>query len=186
MSSSLVFWIAAAVLLFWAVGAYNRLVRLRSEANAAFAVMDTELTRQVALVQACLPAEEVQPASMFDGSSSFWSSLEGATAQFAASLAVARQRPLEPDGIAALGAAQDVLTMAWERAVRDDAHDLAGSRLPESVSVTRGHLVAQAAAAAENFNLAVERYNAAIAQFPALLLASLFGFKPGLALTVSA
>jgi LemA protein len=36
MSSSVVFWIVAAVLLFWTVGAYNRLMRLRADANAAF------------------------------------------------------------------------------------------------------------------------------------------------------
>ena len=33
MPNSLVLWAAAAVLLFWSVGAYNRLVRLRSDAN---------------------------------------------------------------------------------------------------------------------------------------------------------
>jgi LemA protein len=32
------------------------------------------------------------------------------------------------------------------------------------------------------FNRAVDRYNAAIAQFPALLLAWLFGFTPALAI----
>jgi len=185
-SFPVLFWILAAVLLFWAVGAYNRLVRLRSEAKAAFAALDQELSRQVALVQACLPAGDSHPASLFEGGSSFWSSLEGAAAQFAASLAAARSRPLEPDGIATLAAAQDVLAMAWERALRDDAHDLAGSRLPESVSITREHLVVQAAAATEQFNLAVARYNAAIGQFPALLLASLFGFKQALALQTGA
>ncbi len=29
-------WVALAVILFWSVGAYNRLVRLRSQAIAAF------------------------------------------------------------------------------------------------------------------------------------------------------
>jgi LemA protein len=177
MAPSLVFWIVAAVLLFWSVGAYNRLVRLRSEAKSAFAVLEQELARQVQLVQACLPESETQPASLFDGESTFWGSLQGAASQFAASLAAARSRPLDPEGIAALHAARDVLAMAWERAERDDAHDLAGSRLPETVSTTRAHLVAQAGAAAEQFNLAVSRYNHGISQFPAVLLAWLFGFK---------
>jgi LemA protein len=179
MPSSVVFGALAAVLLFWTVGAYNRLMRLRAEANTAFAALEAELSKQVALVRECLPPlEATQPASLEDGVS-FWAGLHGAAAQFAASLAAARARPLEPDGIAALSAAQDVLAMAWERAERDDAHDLAGARLPESVTTRRVQLVLQTHAATDQFDRAVGRYNEAIAQFPAVLLAWLFGFKPG-------
>ena len=105
--------------------------------------------------------------------------LHGAATQLAACLAAARTRPLEPGGIAALSAAQDVLAMAWERAERDDAHDLAGPRLPETVTARRAQLAQQAHAATDQFNQAVVRYNEAIGQFPAVLLAWLFGFKPG-------
>lgn len=180
MPSSLVWWIAAAVALFWSVGAYNRLVRLRGEANAAFAAMDAELSRQVQLVGQLLPEGEEPPASMFDGQeSSFWAGLEGAATQLEAALAFARGRPLEPERIAALASAQSVLASAWERAERDDAHDLAGARLPETLTTTRAHLTAQCIAAATRFTQAVERYNGAIGQFPAVLLAWLFGFKRG-------
>lgn len=179
MTSSLVSWIVAAVLLFWAVGAYNRLMRLRAGANAAFAALDEAFTRQLALVNACLLPEDSRPASQFDGSSAFWGGLQGAAAQFAASLAAARVRPLDPERMAALGAAQEILAMAWERAERDDAHDLAGPRLPQNVSVEREHLVRQTQGAIHQFNEAVLRYNDAIEEFPALLLAWLFGFKPG-------
>jgi LemA protein len=180
MESSLVFWIAAAVTLFWAVGAYNRLVRLRGDANAAFASLDAELSRQVQLVAQLLPEGGEHPASVFDGmEGSFWGGLQGAAAQLEASLASARQKPLEPDRIAALSAAQSVLATAWERAERDDAHDLAGPRLPETLTATRAHMTSQCIAGAERFSQSVQRYNEAIAQFPAVLLAWLFGFKPG-------
>ena len=177
MIPSLVFWIAVPVLLFWSVGAYNRLVRLRSDAKTAFAAMETELARQVELVQSCLPSDDGHPASTFGNEGGFWAGLEGAATQFAASLAAARQRPLEPEGLAALSAAQDVLAMAWERVERDDAHDLAGSRLPDTVTASRAHLASQIRAAVGQFNQAVTRYNQGIAQFPAVLLAWLFGFK---------
>jgi LemA protein len=180
MPSSLVTWIAAAVLLFWAVGAYNRLVRLRGEANAAFGVLDGELSKQVQLVTQLLPEGEDHPASLFDGTEgSFWAGLQGAAAQLEASLASARQKPLEPERIAALGAAQSVLCTAWERAEREDAHDLAGARLPDTLTSSRAQLTAQCIAGAERFSQAVDRYNRAIGQFPAVLLAWLFGFKPG-------
>jgi LemA protein len=180
MSSTFFPWIAAAVLLFWTVGAYNRLVRLRGEANAAFAVLDGELARQVQLVEELLPAGQEPPDSIFDGEGpAFWTGLQACAAQLAASLASARQKPLEPERIAALEAAQAVLADAWARAERDDAHDLAGSRLPDAVMATRAQRTLRCIAAADRFSQAVAHYNAAIGQFPAMLLAWLFGFRPG-------
>lgn len=179
MPTSVVLWTVAAVLLFWMVGAYNRLMRLRAEAKMAFANLDTELSRQVDLVRNQLPpSESTQPAAL-EGGGSFWAGLHGAATQFAASIAAARGRPLEPNGIAAMSAAHHVLAMAWEQAERDDAHDLAGPRLPENITSTRAQLAMQTHAALDQFNLAVVRYNNAIAQFPAVLLAWVFGFKPG-------
>lgn len=186
MPSSVVLWIVAAVLLFWTVGAYNRLMRLRAEANTAFANLEAELSRQVELVRNDLPpAEATQPASL-NGEGSLWAGLHGAATQFAACLAVARARPLEPEGIAALSAAQDVLAMAWARAERDDAHDLAGPRLPDTLTARRAQLARQTHAATDQFNHAVALYNDAIAQFPAVLLAWLFGFRPGRAIGAGA
>lgn len=179
MTSSVLAWTIAAVLLFWAVGAYNRLMRLRADANGAFANVEGEFARQVELVRGQLPPPEpTQPAPLDGEPTSFWSALHAAASQLAATLAAARSKPLNADNIAALNAAQDVLAMAWEQAERDDAHDLAGPRLPDTVLLRRRQTLLQAHAAAEAFNLAVARYNEAIGQFPALVLAWLFGFKP--------
>jgi len=183
MTSSVVAWTIAAVLLFWAVGAYNRLMRLRAEANSAFAAVEAELARQGTLVREQLPPPEpTQPSPLEAEPSSCWSALHAAASQLSATLSAARARPLDPDNIAALSSAQDVLRIAWERAERDDAHDLAGPRLPDTVLLRRAQLLLQAHAATETFNNAVTRYIDAIAQFPALLLAWLFGFKPARAL----
>jgi LemA protein len=178
MQSSFLPWVIAAVAVFWAVGAYNRLVRLRSNANAAFAALEAELTRQVQLVHECVPPEDEWAPSQFAGGSAFWGGLQGAAAQLQASLSSARAKPLDPERIAALGAAQEILSMAWDRAERDDAHDLAGPRLPENFSSERQQLVRMAQAATEQFNQAVALYNQAIAQFPAVMLAWVFGFHP--------
>jgi LemA protein len=177
-TSSFVPWIVAAVAVFWSVGAYNRLVRLRSDANAAFAALQSELSKQVQLVHDCVPPEDEWAPSQFTGGSAFWGGLQGAASQLSASLASAKSRPLDPERIAALGAAQEVLSMAWDRAERDDAHDLAGPRLPENFSGERQQLVRMTQAATEHFNQAVTRYNEAIGQFPAVMLAWLFGFHP--------
>lgn len=180
MPTPLVSWTIAALVLFWSIGAYNRLVRLRGEANAAFGLLDTDLAHQVQLVAQLLPEDEEPPASVFGGvEASFWGGLQGAAAQLDASLAAARLKPLDAERIAALGAAQSVLANAWERAEREDAHDLAGPRLPDTLTTKRAQITAQCIAGAERFSQAVQRYNTAIAQFPAVVLAWLFGFKPG-------
>ena len=168
--------------MFWAVGAYNRLMRLRAEAITAFAGLESELSKQVELVRKHLPPPEATQPAPLEHEGSFWAGLHGAAAQCAASLAAAHNRPLEPQGIAALGAARDVLAMAWERAERDDAHDLAGPRLPDTVNGAAGPAGASDAFGGRAVQPAVARYNAGIVQFPAVLLAWLFGFKPGLGL----
>ena len=185
MRSSILSWPIFAVLLFWAVGAYNRLVRLRAEAHTAFAGVEAEFTRQVELVSKSLPGAEFTLPAPLEQESTFWAGLQGAARQFATSLAAARHRPLDARRMAALNAACDVLVMAWETAQRDEAHDLAGPRLPDTVLARRSQLAGQTRAAIEQFNLAVARYNDAIAQFPAVLLAWLFGFEPGLGLAAS-
>jgi LemA protein len=87
-----------------------------------------------------------------------------------------RPRPLQAEAAAALGAAQDVLNSAWRR-VQQDANDLAGSSLPDTVAAQWQQLAGETSTAQQQFNEAVARYNAAITQIPAVLLAWLFGFK---------
>ena len=178
---SIGWWVASAVLLFWSVGAYNRLVRLRAEANTAFAALDAQWQRQLALVNASLPESAVpsqltQPGDLMDDVMLLWTALRGAAAQLSASLAAMRPRPLQAEAAAALAAAQDVLGSAWLR-VQQDANDLAGSSLPDTVAAQWLRLNHETSQAQAQFNEAVVRYNAAIAQFPAVLLAWVFGFR---------
>ena len=94
-------------------------------------------------------------------------------------LAIAELHGQDPSGLMGGCWVRWSASMAWDRAEREDAHDLAGPRLSESLVATRAQLVLQVQAAASQFNEAVVRYNHAIAQFPAVLLAWVFGFKSG-------
>lgn len=172
MTASVLAWILVAVLVFWSMGAYNRLVRLRAEVNAAFGVLDGPLQQQARLAAAVVedPAEE---------QAAFVRPIEEASSQLMLRLAAARAKPLAGDDIAALREAWLALSQAWERAEREDAHDLAGPQIPEGVIYTYQTLGQQAAMAAAGFNEVVGRYNQAIAQFPASLLAGVFGFEAG-------
>ena len=171
-------WIGGALLLFWFVGAYNRMVRLRSTAFQAYATLDAALMRQLEFVQAnvAVGAE----------------SLRAATAQLTTLLAATRARPLDPERIDALGTALNVLLSAWQRLHPDDvvSFDAEGtlSRPAPLKGVeeapSQGRFIAwpEPSAAAEiargQFNAAVAQYNTAIRQFPPLLIAWIMRLRP--------
>ena len=187
MPESLALGMALAVLFFWAVGAYNRLVRQRSAALQAFALLEVPLRQHLELLESCLPASLALTGQTQSGelkgelpgeTTLSWYGLRDAAGQFAASLAAARAQPLHPGLLAALAAAQGVLAMAWQRLQHERAHDLAGAALPATVQARLAQLGEQTRLAADSFNQAVVGYNGAINQFPAVLLAWLFGFKP--------
>lgn len=181
MSFPLALWVGAAVTLFWSVGAYNRLVRLRSDAIMAFGALEAAWQRQIELVRGSLPESAeasglTQPGDLPDRITTVWTGLSGAATQCATSLAAMRLRPLDPRAAAALTEAHDVFSMAWLR-VQQEAHDLAGAPMPETLGLQWQHAQMLAGSARQDFNGAVGRYNEAIGQFPALLLAWVFGFK---------
>jgi len=181
MSQPILAWTGLAVLLFWGVGAYNRLVRLRADIKVEFAAFDAQCQQQLALVRAHLPevlrdTSLTQPGALMDDTMQCWAALAAAGQQVETSFAAMRPRSMQPEAASALAAAQGVLATAWQRLQRD-AHDLAGAALPDTVAQQWTELATATQKAQGRFNDAIARYNAAIAQFPALLLAWLFGFR---------
>ncbi|MHA7601359.1 LemA family protein [Alicycliphilus sp. T452] len=178
-------WILLALLLFWAVGAYNRLIRLRSAAMQAFGGLDAHMLRWMALLGeyevSRAASTDTQGAALPVGQDDAHAALWAAATQLGASLAVARARPLDADAAAALSAAAQVLETAWQTVVREAAQTSEGVAPPALAPwVQRREQVAlQSDAARRQFNDAVLLYNHAVAQFPASLLAWLFGLKKG-------
>jgi len=173
-------WILLALLLCWAVGAYNRLIRLRSAAIQAFGALDTHLLRFIALLGeyentrqgADLPPHDPHHA------------LQAAATQYGASLAALRAQPLDGGAAAALVAARLVLDTAWQGVVHEAARLNEGVAPPALAPWVqqREQLLLQMAPAAQQFAEAVAGYNQGIGQFPARLLAWLFGFRKAQAL----
>jgi len=171
MGDSVAIWIMSAVLLFWAVGAYKRLMRLRSHAIAAFAPLDAQFAHYAALVQHSF-------ASIHgDDGPAARAGLVGAALQLEASMKEARAQPLDILAMRALETAHETLCASWAR-VRNEPPDLAGAPLPEALQLQWEHIALDAGHARAEFNRRVQEYNAAIQQFPARLLAGLFGFRP--------
>lgn len=185
LPESLASWIVIAVLLFWFVGAYNRLVRLRATVLQAYGALDAALSKQLDFVQASIAAAPSE--TVLNESLSSIAPLQAATTQLSTLLGATRLHPLDGGGMAALATALQVWIGAWRRQHPDDVtvFDADGTLsrpvplLPGAVATMPGTTEPIAwpepSAAAEiartQFNLAVRQYNAAIAQFPALLVA---------------
>lgn len=162
-------WFALAVLVFWAVGAYNRLVRLRAQVRIAFQGVDRTQSRLVQL------AGELPPPPAGADWASQLSGLHGAATQVDAVLRVARRDMLSASAIAALHEAQATLQVWHDRLTQASGPHLSlGPWRDDWIEATR-----QASDAVALFNQASQAHNDAIRQFPAVLLARLFGFRPG-------
>ena len=195
LPESLASWIVIAVLLFWFVGAYNRLVRLRAAVLQAYATLDAALGRQLDFVQANITAAPQENPPSQELLSSI-APLQAATTQLATLLGATRLHPLDAGGMAALGTALQVLISAWQRQHPDavtvfDADGTLSRPMPMQPGAVGSATAPNApetiawpepSAAAEiarsQFNLAVAHYNDAIVQFPALLVAWAVRLRP--------
>jgi LemA protein len=193
LPESLASWIVIAVLLFWFVGAYNRLVRLRATVLQSYGTLDAALSKQLDFVQACITAEPAAETASNELLSSI-APLQAATTQLATLLGATRLHPLDAGGMAALATALQVWIGAWQRQHPDavTVFDADGT-LSRPAQLQPGAVAAapsaiepiawpEPSAAAEiarsQFNLAVGHYNTAIGQFPALLVAWAVRLRP--------
>lgn len=159
----------AAVLLFWGVGAYNRLMRLRSEIVRRFAAVDVHWRERHALLlrlaDALLPLlPSAQPRVDL---------LRTACAQGEAARQHACRSPGARGVIASLRLADEIV---GEARARLPVPALPGSELP-ALTAQLGTVDSALAFARREFNQAVTAYNAAIAEQPTVWLARLVGFR---------
>ncbi|MBP9929759.1 MAG: hypothetical protein KBF63_10825 [Rhodoferax sp.] len=176
MTQTLLYWLLPAVLLFWALGAHNRLVRLRAQVIAAFVAVDNRLAQSLVLVtervalgggaHADASTETAPDASSLDG-------LRGAAIQLEVALRVVRRHPLDAPSVAALRTARATLQTLWEQlqSANPSTPELArNQRAWEDHQQVSGEAVSV-------FNQSVNGYNHAITQFPAVVLAYFFGYR---------
>jgi LemA protein len=164
-----------AVFGFWAVGAYNRLVRLRNAIGNAFAQIDVQLKRRYDLIPNLVETAKKYLQHERE-------TLEAVTAarnQARAAADVARGRPTDAGAMKSLGLAEQVLTgamgrlMALVEAYPELKADQTLRELSEELTSTENKV----AFSRQLFNDATLDYNNAAQQFPTSLLAGLFGFR---------
>lgn len=178
--SNLVFMVLLAVFIFWAVGAYNRLIRLKNAIAQAFGAVDVQLKRRDDLIASLVEAAEKHPQQAPDA----LQAVMAARKQARSASDVVRSRPAGAQAVRTLSAAEQVLDASLTRlfaaaqAYPELEADTAIGDLGEALSRTQD----KAGFARQAYNEAVLAYNQAQSQFPALLIARLFGFSPSVML----
>lgn len=161
--------VVAAALMFWVVGAYNRLVRLRGAIVRRFVPVDEQFRQRHALL--LLQIEALAP--VLANAAPRLDALRAACQQVEAACAHAKVRPGATGAITSLRLADEILGEARARLPVQSVPgiDLAGLNAQLAASD------ATLAFARRQFNDAVAAYNHAVQQFPTALIVGLFGFR---------
>jgi len=164
------------VVVFWAIGAYNRLVDLRNRFKNAFAQIDVQLKRRYDLIPNLV---ETAKAYMKHERETLEAVIKARNSAVTANAAAAAN-PGNPAAMQGLMAAEGALTGALSKlfALAEAYPDLKANQnmmqLSEELTGTENKI----AFSRQAFNDAVMTYNTAAQQFPSNVIAGMFSFTP--------
>jgi LemA protein len=179
MDSSLILWVVLALCVFWSVGVYNRLMRMRARGLRALGSVEKHMRLYVDLVRddVAQGAAIHSHQPLMGRSPDEWAHLQLAWQEFEAALKDIGISALRVDPLARLGQAFDSVQAAW-RTVDNAPPDLAGPVVPAQMRIQWDATTRRVEAARGGFNQIAIQYNEALDQFPARLVVGMMGFKP--------
>ena len=175
-SQALVLIAVLALLVFWAVGAYNRLIRLKNTIANAFGQIDVQLKRRYDLIPNLVEAAK----KYLQHEQATLEAVMVARNQARAASDVARSRPTNVLAVTTLAAAEQALggSLGQLFAVAEAYPELKADQTIRDLSEELTSTENKVGFARQAFNDAVLDYNNAQGQFPAVLVARLFSFAP--------
>jgi LemA protein len=165
-----------ALILFWAVGAYNRLVRLKNAIANAFGQIDVQLKRRYDLIPNLVEVARkylAHEAETLEAVIAARNQARNAEQTVAAS-------PGNAGAMGALAGAEQVLGGAMGRlfALAEAYPDLKADQTMRELSEELASTENRVGFARQAYNDHVLAFNDAAAQFPTLIVARLFAFLP--------
>lgn len=165
----------ALVLIFWAVGAYNRLVTLRNRVKNAFAQIDVQLKRRYDLIPNLVETAK----GYMQHERATLEAVIAARNQAVTANAKASGDPTNAGALQQLAAAEGALSSTLGKlfALSEAYPDLKANenmmQLTEELTGTENRI----AFSRQAYNDGVMEYNTAIEQFPGSVIANMFAFK---------
>ena len=165
-----------ALLVFWAVGAYNRLVRLKNTIANAFGQIDVQLKRRYDLIPNLVEATK----KYLSHERETLEAVIAARNQAKSANDAVRSRPANAGAVGALTQAEQGLGSALGRlfALAEAYPELKADQSIRELSEQLTSTENKVAFSRQAFNDAVLDFNNAQGQFPAVLIARLFAFVP--------
>jgi LemA protein len=164
-----------ALIVFWGVGAYNRLIKLRNEITNAFAQIDVQLKRRHDLIPNLVEVAK----KYLEHERETLERVTAARAQVVAATDLVRSQPNQAGPIKSLNLAEGVLSSAMGRfqAIVESYPELKADQTMRDLSEELTHTENKVAFSRQLFNDATLDYNNSAQQFPANIVAGLFSFK---------
>lgn len=165
-----------ALAVFWAVGAYNRLIRLKNGIGNAFGQIDVQLKRRYDLIPNLVEAAK----KYLQHEQQTLEAVIAARNQARSASDRVASRPGQADAVMALAAAEQTLGDSLGRlfALAEAYPDLKADQTIRELSEELTSTENKVGFSRQAYNDAVLDYNNAQGQFPALLVARMFGFVP--------
>ena len=174
--NTLVYIALASLLVFWTVGAYNRLVRLKNIIGNAFGQIDVQLKRRYDLIPNLVEAAK----KYLQHEQSTLEAVIVARNQARTASDAVRSRPANANAVTALAVAEQALDGSLGRlfAVAEAYPELKADQTIRELSEELTSTENKVSFSRQAYNDAVLDFNNAQGQFPTLLIARLFGFAP--------
>jgi LemA protein len=168
--------VALVLAVFWAVGAYNRLVHLKNAIANAFGQIDVQLKRRYDLIPNLV---EVARKYLAHEAHTLEAVIAARNHAHSAEKTAAAT-PLNAGALGALAGAEQMLGGALGRlfAVAEAYPDLKADQTMRELSEELASTENRIGFSRQAFNDHVLEFNDAAAQFPTLIVARLFGFLP--------
>lgn len=177
MSRRLMLIAAAAVLGFWLLGAYNRLVRLRNTLRMGLSPLAAQLRQRHAVALTLTETSRSRLAEA--GHDALVASTQASTQAAGAASDHITLRPLRGDVLRQVAVAEVALVAALDalgQALQDLTSGLGPDAAVSDLLRQRDALRDQIAFSRQVYNQAADEYNRAVGLFPTTLVAALFGF----------
>ncbi len=162
-----------AVLVFWVIGAHNRLVALRNQISSAWTRVQETLAPRAGAVQTLADSLR-EPMGSEAGALDAWLAAHQAAVQAAGAM---NNKPVHPDHAQAWVAAEATLAAAASRVLALlEQHSALAAQAPVATALASWRQAhSQLPFARQFFNDAARSYNEAVAQFPTQLVARALG-----------
>lgn len=175
-TSTIVLMAILAVIVFWAVGAYNRLIRLKNIIANAFGQIDVQLKRRYDLIPNLVEAAK----KYLSHERETLEAVIAARNQAKSASDTVRSKPTDAQAVMTLAVAEQTLSSSLGHlfALNEAYPDLKADKTIQDLSEELTSTENKVGFARQAFNDAVLDYNNAQGQFPAVLVAKMFSFAP--------